>query len=79
MVTWAAVCLTVPFVPHGWLIFPEMPGALIVAWARLWLWQAVDQRRTSVWIWRGVALASLPWLHTKFVVFLAIFCAALLC
>ena len=27
--TWAAVCLTVPFVPHAWLIFPEMPGALL--------------------------------------------------
>ena len=77
LITWAAVCLTVPFVPHSWLIFPEMPGALIVAWTVLWLWQA-PSARAIVWAWRGVALASLVWLHTKFVVFLAIFCAALL-
>jgi hypothetical protein len=76
-ITWAAVCLTVPFVPHSWLIFPEMPGALIVAWAVLWIWHA-PSTRTSGWVWRGVALASLVWLHTKFVVFLAIFCAAFL-
>jgi hypothetical protein len=75
--TWAAVGLTVPFVPHAWLIFPEMPGALIVAWSALWLWQPADQRPRT-WFWRGVALASLPWLHTKFVIFLAILGAALL-
>ncbi len=75
--TWAAVCLTVPFVPHGWLIFPEMPGALIVAWAVLWLHQE-SPARISAWIWRGLALSSLVWLHTKFVVFLAVFCAAFL-
>ncbi len=75
--TWAAVCLTVPFVPHGWLIFPEMPGALIVAWAALWLWQA-SPSGTGVWILRGLVLALLVWLHTKFVIFLAVFCTAFL-
>ena len=38
-----------PFVPHGWLIFPEMPGALIVAWAALWLWQPIADR-DHAWI-----------------------------
>lgn len=73
VLTWAAVCLTVPFVPHSWSIFPEMPGALLVAWAALWLMH--DQVETSArrWALRGVALALLPWLHTKFIVFLAIF------
>ena len=74
----AGVCLTVPFVPYAWSIFPEMPGALLVAWAALWVWRpTTSARRRSLVAWRGVALALLPWLHTKFVVFLAIFAAAL--
>ena len=76
LITWAATCLTVPFVPHGWLVFPEMPGALVVAWGALWLWRPVE-RRVSRWLWRGVAFALLPWLHTKFVIFLVMFGAAL--
>lgn len=71
-VTWAAACLTVPFVPHAWLLFPEAPGALLVAWAALWLWQPVE-RRAVTWALQGAALGFMPWLHTKFVVFLAIF------
>jgi hypothetical protein len=74
---WGAVCLTVPFVPHGWLVFPETPGALVVAWAALWVWQPVEQR-VSTWMWRGLALGLLVWLHTKFAIFLALFAAALL-
>jgi hypothetical protein len=76
-IAWAATCLTVPFVPHSWLIFPEMPGALLVAWAALWLY-APPPSRARTWIWRGAALAFLPWLHTKFVILLAAMVAALL-
>jgi hypothetical protein len=75
-IAWAAVCLTVPFVPHGWLIFPEMPGALLMAWAALW-WYAPLPARDRSWLWRGAALAMLPWLHTKFVILLAAMLAAL--
>lgn len=74
--TWLAVCLTVPFVPYSWLVFPEISGALVVAWAALWLWQPIEPR-ASTWIWRGMALGYLPWLHTKFLVFLVVFGAAL--
>ena len=74
--TWAAVCLTVPFVPHSWLIFPEMPGALIVAWAALWLYAPLPARERTWW-WRGAAIGILPWLHTKFVILLAALVAAL--
>lgn len=74
---WAATCLTVPFVPHSWLIFPEIPGALLVAWAALWLYKPLP-KRSRTWIWRGIALAMLPWLHTKFVILLAAIVAALL-
>jgi hypothetical protein len=75
VITWAAVCLTVPFIPYSWAIFPEMPGALIVAWAALWLWRPASPSAAR-WASRGAILGILPWLHTKFVVFLAIFAAA---
>jgi hypothetical protein len=76
-IAWAATCLTVPFVPHSWLIFPEMPGALLVAWGALWLYAPLPSRART-WIWRGAALAVLPWLHTKFVILLAAMVGALL-
>jgi hypothetical protein len=77
LLAWLSVCVTVPFLPHAWLIFPEMPGALIVAWAALWLWTPLPER-LAAWMWRGLALAALPWLHTKFVVLLALLTAFLL-
>ena len=76
LTAWAAVCLTVPFVPHSWLIFPEIPGALLVAWGALWLFAPLPAR-ASTWLRRGAALAVLPWLHTKFVILLAAMVAAL--
>src|SRR5262249_34565994 len=30
--TWLASGFTLPFIPHAWMIFPELPGALLVAW-----------------------------------------------
>jgi hypothetical protein len=76
VVAWMATCVTIPYLPDAWLIYPEMAGALIVAWAALWIWKP-EPHRIAVWLWRGVVLATLPWLHTKFVVFLAIFGLAL--
>ena len=101
VITYAAVALTVPFLPHGWLIYPEIPAALIVAWAMRWVWQGevrlkadttmVDSTRVRLkadttiadttiarLVVRGVLLALLPWLHTKFVIFLAVFGGVLL-
>jgi hypothetical protein len=76
VLTWLAVCFTVPFVPYSWSIFPEMAGAVVVAWAVVWLWRP-PARTVRVWLWRGLVLASLPWMHTKFAVFFATFGAAL--
>ncbi|HWW86191.1 MAG TPA: hypothetical protein VNZ26_21490, partial [Vicinamibacterales bacterium] len=73
LLVWAVVCLTIPFVPHAWMIYPELPGALIVAWATLWLWGRPPSRREL--LLRGSVLAVLPWLHTKFVVLLVLFVA----
>ncbi|MDR1989589.1 MAG: hypothetical protein LBQ09_05090, partial [Acidobacteriaceae bacterium] len=75
-VAWIAIAFTIPFVPHAWAIFPELPGALVVAWAVKWLFER-EERSCTTWLLRGVILATLPWLHTKFSVFVAIFGAAL--
>ena len=70
-IVWAATCFTVPFVPHAWLIYPELPGALVVAASVLWLRQPSGSAgRTAA---HAAALAALPWLHTKFVVFVGLF------
>jgi len=70
-VVWAATCFTVPFVPHAWLVYPELPGALVVAWSALWLRRPpASVARAAA---RGGALAALPWLHTKFVVLVPLF------
>jgi hypothetical protein len=74
--TWASVCLTVPFVPHAWAIFPEMPGAAIVAWSLLWCARP-GASSGRAWFWRGLCVAALPWLHTKFSVLLAVLAVAL--
>ena len=76
VLTWLACGFTVPFIPHAWMIFPELPGALLVAWAALWVFEKTEQS-SARWAWRGVALSMLPWLHTKFSVFVAVFGAAL--
>ena len=69
-ITLLGVCLSVPFIPHAWMILPEIPGALLVAWAVLWLWEP-SERSIGIWFVRGLALATMPWLHTKFSVLLA--------
>jgi hypothetical protein len=71
-ITWGGVCLSTPFMPYAWMLFPEMPGALLVAWAVLWLWRPSEQPM-RVWLLRGLALSCMPWLHTKFSVLLAVF------
>ena len=69
LAAWMAVSLTVPFVPHAWSIYPEIAGALVVAWAvRSWWTPAHGIFGTAG---LGAALAALPWLHTKFIVLLA--------
>ncbi len=81
LLTWMSICLTVPFVPHSWMLYPEIAGAAIVGWAVLWLAQMGRTSTTPTgWVWfaRGVCLAALPWLHTKFVLLLAALVALLL-
>jgi len=70
---WIGACLSVPFLPHAWLIYPEIAGALVVAWAVLWLLRPAPTPTGA--FFHGLALASLPWLHTKFALLLALFAA----
>jgi len=75
-VVWAAVTMTVPFVPHAWALYPEVAGAAVVAWAMRW-WIEADAEPARMWAWRGAVLAVLPWFHTKFSVFLGCLTAML--
>jgi hypothetical protein len=78
-VAWLTTILigaTIPIAPHGWLIFPETPAALISAWAAVWLWRA-GPVSAAQWAARGAALALLPWLHIKFVSLLVVLVAVL--
>lgn len=72
--TWLGVVFSVPFLLQGWLVYPEIPAALIMAWVALWIWRDVPERLV-LWGWRGTIIALLPWLHTKYSLLLA--CAAL--
>lgn len=70
---WASVALTAPFLLESFTVYPDGPGAAVVltgVWALLrGQWEADDRSRpSSAWPWflHGLALATLPWLHTRF-------------
>jgi hypothetical protein len=63
---WAAVALSAPFMFNTFTIYPEIAAALAVMFA---FWTAIksDERTTVLrWIVVGIAIASLPWLSTKY-------------
>jgi hypothetical protein len=60
---WLAVVSSAPFVLHGFAIYPEIPASLAVL-AALWWRDRADTRLEAVV--RGVAIAVLPWLGTKY-------------
>jgi hypothetical protein len=65
VLTWAAFALTVPLVPYSYLIFPELPAALLVVYAfrRIREWENNPLQTVGI----GAAIAFLPWLHYRFV------------
>ena len=69
LLTCAVLSLSVPVLPHAWLIYPEIPAALLVGWTLLWLVRPPAES-ALVWAVRGLAIGALPWLHTKYVVLL---------
>ena len=69
-IAWVAVAFTIPFAPQSWLVYPDMPAAVVMAWVALWLWESLPPRAWP-WIWRGVVIGFLPWLHMRYSILLA--------
>ena len=68
---WAAVTLSTTWLFHSFAIFPDGPGAVAVlsgAWALLRAEREIETQSEHAmpWFWHGVALATLPWMHTRF-------------
>ena len=62
---WATVTCSTPFFFHAFSVYPDTPGAAISA---LGIWPLVDERarRPGRLFGVGLAIATLPWLHTRF-------------
>ena len=64
-VAWMGVAWSAPVVLHSFAVYPETAAGLCALIA-LW-WSGTDQPvKNSAWIGRGVAVALLPWLGTKY-------------
>ena len=66
---WAGCSLSAPFVFNSFTIYPEMAAALMVvtAYAAVTGAEAGESGRARPWFVAGCALATLPWLSTKYV------------
>jgi hypothetical protein len=62
---WAAVALSAPYMFNTFTIYPEIAAGLAVMFA---LWTAIHASDGPLWRWilTGLAVASLPWLSTKY-------------
>jgi hypothetical protein len=64
---WAAVALTAPFLLNTFTVYPEIAAALAVMFAFVWTLPRESQRPgMGRWIAAGLAIATLPWLSTKY-------------
>lgn len=64
---WAAVALTAPFLLNTFTVYPEIAAGLAVIFS--FVWTLPDQRQRpglGRWIAAGIAIATLPWLSTKY-------------
>ena len=71
---WAAIAGSVTFLLQGFMVFPDAPGAFAVAvgvWLIVRLTETDDPVAPSVLAAASVAIAALPWLHTRFSVLAA--------
>ena len=75
-VAWMTLAFSAPVVLHSFAVYPETAAGLCALIA-LW-WGGRDQPVTnSEWIGRGVAVALLPWLGTKYAPMSAVIVLAL--
>lgn len=63
---WAAVALSAPFMFNSFTVYPEIAAALAVVFALTATLQAGSSSGVGRWILIGIAIASLPWLSTKY-------------
>lgn len=65
VLTWAAFAFTIPQLPYSFLIFPELPAALLVIYAfrRIRNWDNNWAQVGAI----GACMAFLPWLHYRFI------------
>lgn len=61
---WASVALTAPYLLNSFTVFPEIPAALALMIAIAW---RPSSTHPLVCFARGLAIAALPWLSTKYV------------
>jgi hypothetical protein len=69
--TWIGLSFSVALAPFGWLIYPESVAVVVTALAAHWWWRDIGGTAASN-VWRGAAIATLPWIHTKFAPLLAV-------
>ena len=64
---WAAVVLTAPFLLNTFTVYPEIVAGLAVIFTFVWTLPDGQQRPGfGRWVAAGIAIASLPWLSTKY-------------
>jgi hypothetical protein len=64
---WAAVALTAPFLLNTFTVYPEIAAGLAVIFA--FVWTLPDERQRpgfGRWVAAALAIATLPWLSTKY-------------
>ena len=71
--SWAAVTLPVTAIFQSFTVYPDGPGGVIALtglWALLRAAEEAKSGATAVkpWFLHGIALAALPWLHSRFAV-----------
>ena len=65
---WAAIALTAPYLLNTFTVYPEIAAglAVIVAFVITQPRDPEDTRGLGPWFAAGLAIASLPWLSTKY-------------
>jgi hypothetical protein len=73
VLTWLALTFTPPLLLYAFLVYPELPGALVLIWAvRAILFKPRgDLSNARIWT-LALAFAALPWLSSRFFVVLAV-------
>ncbi len=64
VLAWLVVAFTPPVLIYSYLVYPEMPGALLLVWSL----RQIVRRKVPTWRWAlvGLSAAALPWLVIRF-------------